>query len=218
MRICSLAILLSMLNPFAGAVPSTTCQSLFMELVCTQITLEVEGLSCRDIRLWDLALPVSRYIKSVGHFVSFCVDNSFNYNFLFTFRLSCFQLMMSFLECASSWLASNHLATRAFEPSESLDHLQHPTFRHLIPVSTGNLWLFTALVFLRSGSCGTSCTTLNWAVIIGPAHHLGPLSGRAELEKRTEKKQTTAGSRCLWHISDSLQGPVGSARAPGNTK
>lgn len=84
------------------------------------------------------------YTQSVGHLVSFWIDNSFTYNFFFTFRSSCSQLMMSFLECASSWLASNHLATRAFEPSESLDHLPHRTFRHSIPVSTGNLWLFTA--------------------------------------------------------------------------
>ncbi len=127
-------------------------------------------------------------------------------------RWNYFPLMMSFWECASSWLASNHYATRAFEPLEFPDRLQRPTCRHLTPVFTRSSWLFTASVFLRSGSCGTSCTTPTWAATTGPARRPGPLSGRGVLEQQREERRNTVRRRCFSRISDAT-GPNGISKS-----
>lgn len=52
-RICLSVILLSVLNPFAGALPNTMCQSFCTEGVCTPIMLAEEGSLCRDTQLRD---------------------------------------------------------------------------------------------------------------------------------------------------------------------
>lgn len=120
--------------------------------------------------------------------------------------------MTSSWECASSWSASNRRATRASAPLGSPGRRQRPTSRRSTPVFTGNWWLSTASVFLRSGSCGTSCTTPNWAATTGPARQPGPSSGRGGWERAGRRWRTTVRSRCSSRISDSLQGWAGSAR------
>lgn len=124
--------------------------------------------------------------------------------------------MMFFWECASSSSGSNRHATRAFGPLGFLDHLQHPTFRHLTPVSTKNSWLFTASMSHRSGSCGTSCTTPNWAATTGQVWRPGLLSGGEGQERRRERRQTMVRSGCSSCISDFLQDWRGFARALQN--
>lgn len=136
----------------------------------------------------------------------------------FLARWSCSLSMMSFWECASSGLMSNHHATRAFAPSESPDLLQRPTFRHLTLVSTENSWLFTASASLRSGWCGTSCMILNLAATTEPARHPGLLSGGGRWDRLQKRRQTMERNRCLSRISHFLHVLVGSARALETTK
>lgn len=145
--------------------------------------------------------------------VCMSVTKAFILQGFFFYRWSCSRLTMSFWECAFSWLTSNPPGTRAFVPLESLDPPQHPTFRHLTPVSIGNSWLFTVSVFPKSGWCGISCTIPNWAATTGTVRHPGLLSGGGGWKRWLKRRQTIARSRCLSRIRVFLHVQVGSARA-----
>lgn len=177
MRICLSVTLLSMLNPFAGAVPSTTCQRLCMEGVCTRIMLAEEGLSCRDTQLGDLALHVNRYfkLKKKSFAIFICLLSEFfdlQWSFC-SFQVELFPIDDVFLGMCLQLIGvkpSRHQGFRTFgipRPSAA-PHLQtfDPCFyKELMVVHSLNapqIWLMWNLLHDPKLSCHNRTSLTSW--------------------------------------------------------